>query len=640
MSNIVKYDYKRLTPFKWFVLENFPFIEADFDAITNYQLFCKVVEYLNKTIDSMNQTGEVVEEFTQKFIDFTENINNLYNELKSYVDNYFTNLDVQEEINNKLDEMAENGKLLELLSNSFLVFNTVDEMINSNRLNDGMVAYTLGYYEKNDGGNGKYIITSNQEELTQGFLKINNKELYAKLMLDNINILTLGVKSNIEDTINFQNAIDFCKNNQIDCLVPSKTFIINNTLNLYSQYKLILKNNAKITSNSNVDMINMPWGSMIEGGIIENTNTEFNKSIIILNSSNYLVDNKNGFIKNITLVGSSQNCNGIRTKYSENNSGISYFTFDDIFIKGCGYALKITDDENANNNSYFTANLINNLRTFVCNNNIYINLPSECGGNNFKNIQIQPPASYSSALFLNSSKYLGCQYNIFEMMVWDTPSGLVPFQLGNNTGSNIIYSYAYNELLNNETTETRIKDEGKDNLFITGNNFSYYINSLEKFSELDLSNLSNEIAYPVLFENLINITLDMNNIGGQSLHFKLENVPAQDGYRKPYYNAIMSSYYNDTKRNLVKVENKSNSKYTVLYLIGGFKYRLINYNAGRSIYNQFIKINPQIIDTSFIDGNNVYTPISATNLKSIKNGHYMGFTNINLDENSTPLTLS
>ena len=35
------YKYKKLYPFKWFVLENFPFIEEDFDAITNWQLFCK-----------------------------------------------------------------------------------------------------------------------------------------------------------------------------------------------------------------------------------------------------------------------------------------------------------------------------------------------------------------------------------------------------------------------------------------------------------------------------------------------------------------------------------------------------------------------------------------------------------------------
>ena len=106
MSDINKYDYKDLTPFKWFVLENFPFIEADFDAITNYQLYSKVVEYLNNTINAVNEIGNTVEQFTQNFIN-----------LKNYVDNYFSNLDVQEEINNKLDDLVEDGTLTRLIGN-------------------------------------------------------------------------------------------------------------------------------------------------------------------------------------------------------------------------------------------------------------------------------------------------------------------------------------------------------------------------------------------------------------------------------------------------------------------------------------------------------------------------------------------
>ena len=98
------YDYKKLHPFKWFVLQNFPFIEADFDAITEYQLFCKVVEYLNKTINSVNNIGENQEQLSNAFI-----------ELKNYVDNYFKNLDIQDEINNKLDEMALDGTLAQII---------------------------------------------------------------------------------------------------------------------------------------------------------------------------------------------------------------------------------------------------------------------------------------------------------------------------------------------------------------------------------------------------------------------------------------------------------------------------------------------------------------------------------------------
>ena len=104
-----EFNYKRLCPFKWYVIQNFPFIEADFDAITNYQLYCKVVEYLNKVIDDMNTLGQQ-----------TENITNAMTELQNYVNNYFDNLDVQDEINNKLDEMVESGQFEEILENALI----------------------------------------------------------------------------------------------------------------------------------------------------------------------------------------------------------------------------------------------------------------------------------------------------------------------------------------------------------------------------------------------------------------------------------------------------------------------------------------------------------------------------------------
>lgn len=91
----------KLTPFKLCVLQNFPYIEADFDAITNYQLLCKVVEYLNKVIANENNQNE--------------NIKSLYN---SFIElyNYVNNLDLQEEVNNRLDEMAEDGSLENIIN--------------------------------------------------------------------------------------------------------------------------------------------------------------------------------------------------------------------------------------------------------------------------------------------------------------------------------------------------------------------------------------------------------------------------------------------------------------------------------------------------------------------------------------------
>lgn len=105
MSDNINFDYKNLSPFKWFVLENFPFIEADFDALTEWQLFCKLGKEINKIIDSQNIVGEQAETLT-----------NAFNILKNYVDNYFNNLDVQDEINNKLNEMATDGTLENIIN--------------------------------------------------------------------------------------------------------------------------------------------------------------------------------------------------------------------------------------------------------------------------------------------------------------------------------------------------------------------------------------------------------------------------------------------------------------------------------------------------------------------------------------------
>lgn len=123
MSN---FNYKKITPFKWFVLQNFPFIDEDFDAITNYQLFCKLGEEINKVIESVNLSGEQV-----------ENLTNEFNNLLDYVNNYFENLDVQDEINNKLDDLVEDGTIARILNQELLAeineqVQEIDEKVDDN----------------------------------------------------------------------------------------------------------------------------------------------------------------------------------------------------------------------------------------------------------------------------------------------------------------------------------------------------------------------------------------------------------------------------------------------------------------------------------------------------------------------------
>lgn len=75
------------------------------DALTYYEMLNWLCDYLAKTvIPAVNNNAEAVEE-----------LQNLYTTLKNFVDNYFENLNVQEEINNKLDEMASDGTLATII---------------------------------------------------------------------------------------------------------------------------------------------------------------------------------------------------------------------------------------------------------------------------------------------------------------------------------------------------------------------------------------------------------------------------------------------------------------------------------------------------------------------------------------------
>lgn len=75
------------------------------DSMTYYECLAWLVNYLQNTvIPAVNNNAEATKELQTAFVT-----------LKNFVDNYFDNLDVQEEINNKLDEMVEDGTLEEII---------------------------------------------------------------------------------------------------------------------------------------------------------------------------------------------------------------------------------------------------------------------------------------------------------------------------------------------------------------------------------------------------------------------------------------------------------------------------------------------------------------------------------------------
>ena len=76
------------------------------ESMSYYECLCALLEYINEeVVPDINNVNNGLEE-----------LQTLYEELQSYVNNYFDNLDIQTEINNKLDEMALDGTLTNLIS--------------------------------------------------------------------------------------------------------------------------------------------------------------------------------------------------------------------------------------------------------------------------------------------------------------------------------------------------------------------------------------------------------------------------------------------------------------------------------------------------------------------------------------------
>ena len=167
-------------PFVTFVTSTVPMV---FDnSLSYYEALCALWKWLqDDVVDVINNNAAVTNdyialtnEYTQKFI-----------ELKDYVDNYFENLDVQEEINNKLDEMAEDGTLTRLLADYLrtqIIYDTTIEMIaDADHLVNGIRVETLGYRTADDGGAAFFVIKDTGTADGYGVIDLQNG-LYAHMI--------------------------------------------------------------------------------------------------------------------------------------------------------------------------------------------------------------------------------------------------------------------------------------------------------------------------------------------------------------------------------------------------------------------------------------------------------------------------
>lgn len=91
-----------LTPFRFFCQRVLPAVYSD--EISYYELLCKVANYLNETMGNVNDLNDDMKAL-KEYVD----------QLYEWVDHYFDNLDVQYEINKKLDMMVADGTFAEIV---------------------------------------------------------------------------------------------------------------------------------------------------------------------------------------------------------------------------------------------------------------------------------------------------------------------------------------------------------------------------------------------------------------------------------------------------------------------------------------------------------------------------------------------
>ena len=246
--------------FRNWIMQNFPFLEDDFDALTDYELFCKMMEYIRN--------------FAKDNEDFKKQLKDL--------ENYIYNLDLQDEVNNKLDEMAEDGTLENLISQyiqlqTTYTFSNVAEMKEATNLINGSYARTSGFYEFNDGGGAYYKIRTltNQDTVDNIHLfKLDETEnLVAELIVNDYNIAKFGAKAD-EDVTDIIEYVLSIMSDGDTLIIPNGDYIIGNALAI----------NKIIT---------------IEGSSVATSVG----SRLIFNSNGLLLRETNIVIKNISLVG-------------------------------------------------------------------------------------------------------------------------------------------------------------------------------------------------------------------------------------------------------------------------------------------------------------------------------------------------
>ena len=305
---------------------------------------------------------------------------NRFNELYTYVHDYFDNLDVQEEINNKLDDMTEDGTLQSILLNyttTYKVYATTRDMIEDySILVSGMRIKTLGYYNINDGGGAEYLITDS--EPSKYHIVLGDGSLYALLITSNVNVDQLGANGGNYDLSEYFDSLEDAQKvypNATDLNEKIGGVAIQCAINYFHDYTIYLNSN---TYYKNTQLTNGTYtricliGNARWKSIIKETDTSVSEN----NMLELNIDSKRSNIENIEFIGpyemtdtaqatlESYNTNGIvmngatytnikNCVFRQCKRGIKLHNswtniFEDCYFARCNYGVDCSTSSNCN----------------------------------------------------------------------------------------------------------------------------------------------------------------------------------------------------------------------------------------------------------------------------------------------------
>ena len=327
MNNEIKVPTMEIAPLKKICMTIGELPSSYLETMTYYEMLIWFTNYLKDSIiPAVNNNAEATHELQELFV-----------QLQSYVNNYFDNLDIQEEINNKLDDMLENGQLEQIIeqylqSSALWCFDTVADMKEASNLINGSYAKTLGYHAKNDGGSTIYKIReiTNEDVVDEGsIIALNDITLVAELISKDIKPEYFGAYGDQthDDTEALQNAIDYANTTERYEVILTNKYLTSEPITLYS--KILLKGvNTELNDYSLVSYIKNETSDIFYLTLIPSTT---NPSIMQIRGLNIL---------NLGIIGNDNNKLFSNSNASDNRTRLNWGIIDNCYFRRLQYVFQ------------------------------------------------------------------------------------------------------------------------------------------------------------------------------------------------------------------------------------------------------------------------------------------------------------